>query len=192
MLRGGALKRLREEDACERSEALRALYAEVTRPLPHEEPKEEEERPLSEHTLTEAVRARVRELERLELFERARAADSEQESTRLRAQLEERAAHVRTLEAENRERHELRKRNAVLEQELFALQRRAAELEQRLETQAHALAAEYQRRMERARGAAMADINEHYLALVRAPQMQANDIVEHIDAIRTAVGRNLV
>jgi hypothetical protein len=198
MLRGGALKRLREEDPCERSAALRALYAELTRPLPHEEKEEGEGEdewrrlPPSEDALVDAVRRRVRELERLELFEHARAVDSEQECARARAQLEERAAHVRTLEAENCERQELRKRNALLEQELFALQRRAAELEQRLETQAHALAAEYQRRMDRARAAAMGEINEHYLALVRAPQMAAGDIVEHIDAIRTAVGRSLV
>jgi predicted RNase H-like nuclease (RuvC/YqgF family) len=191
MLRGGALKRMREEDACERSAALRALYAEMTRPLPHEEARPVVP-PLSENSLAEAVRRRVHELERLELFERARSADSEQECVRLRAQLEERSAHVRTLEAENRERHELRKRNAALEQELFALQRRSTDLEKRLESQAHVLAVEYQRRLERARADAMNEINEHYLALLREPEMQANDIVEHIDAIRTAVGRSLV
>jgi len=187
-----AAKRLREEDPCERSAALAQLYRELVRANAKFEaaaPLGEEE-PVTAQALCNAVRTRTRQMMSAELFEQARAQDLAQQNAALQARLEEREAHMRTLAAENAQHQTVVKRTAALEQELFALQRQCAQLQQRVDTQAQTLAADYQARMAHAREAAMRDINEHYLALVQAPQPDA--VVDHIDAIRSAVARHLV
>lgn len=192
-----AAKRLREEDPCERSVALAQLYRELVRanakfeaPPSGEEPANGETFPITAQALCNAVRTRTRQMMSAELFEQARAQDLAQQNAALQARLEEREAHMRTLAAENTQHQTVVKRAAALEQELFALQRQCAQLQQRVDAQAQTLATDYQARMAHAREAAMRDINEHYLALVQAPQPDA--VVDHIDAIRSAVARHLL
>lgn len=147
------------------------------------------------------LKTSLKDLERQRLFEEWKVKDVQKDVQTRDAIIAEKDKQIATLTPLHQENVTLRKRVEDLQASLLTAAKTNQALETRLAKQATELADTFNKRMEKARNASMDTINEHTQALFilfqkhtdpRTREEALGDFVIHVDAIRTAVGINMI
>lgn len=147
------------------------------------------------------LKSSLKEAEQKRLFEEYRVKDVQKDVQARDAIIQEKDKQIAALLPLHQENAIMRKRIDDLQANLLVAAKNNQALEQRLTKQASEMAALFEKRMETARNAAMDTINEHVQSLfilfqkhtdLKTREEALGEFVTRADAVRTAVGINLI